>query len=79
MGVLEAAANGALGWILEIQINEARHNAVRAPLFHEVQGSPIVDEEVLVEHVQEGGIVLVLCFLETLLRLGTTLSLMLAL
>jgi hypothetical protein len=61
MGVLEAAANGALRRILEIQVNEAWHNAVSAPLFHEVEGPPIVDEEVFVEHVQEGGVVLWLC------------------
>jgi len=61
MGVLEAAANGALRRILEIQINEAWHNAVGSSLFHEVQGSPIVDEEMLMEHVQEGGVVFWLC------------------
>ena len=61
MGVLEAAANGALGSILEIQVNEAWHNAIGPSLLHKIQRSPIVDEEVFVEHIQEGGVVLVLC------------------
>jgi hypothetical protein len=53
MGHGEAALNGALCAILEIEVDEPRHDAVGSALFYEVQGSEILHEEVLVEHVQE--------------------------
>jgi len=47
MGHGEPALNGALRGVFEVEVNEAWLDPICSALLHEVEGSQILDEEVL--------------------------------
>jgi hypothetical protein len=59
MCLVEAASDRALWGIFEVEVQETWHNFIRKSLLYEIQGAPVLDEEVVVEHVEKCGIILI--------------------
>jgi len=54
------ALNGPLNRVFEVQINQNRRLKITAALFHQIEGTALLREQVFVEKVKEVGVVVVL-------------------
>jgi hypothetical protein len=60
MGDTKATTEAVFARIFEIQIYEATTLSVSPALFHEIERTLVLNEEVLMKGIQKGGIVLIL-------------------
>jgi hypothetical protein len=54
------ALNGPLNRVFEVQINQNRRLKITTTLFHQIEGTALLREQVFVEKVKEVGVVVIL-------------------